>query len=31
MANVPLPEGAEMVRSMRELEVHVGLARPPRH
>jgi excisionase family DNA binding protein len=31
MANVPLPEGAEMLRSMRELEVHVGLARPPRH
>jgi len=30
MANVPLPEGAEMLRSMRELEAHVGAGRPPR-
>jgi MerR family transcriptional regulator, light-induced transcriptional regulator len=28
MANLPLPEGAEMLRSMRELEAHVGAARP---
>ena len=28
MANVPLPEGAEMLRSMRELEAHVGGGRP---
>ena len=31
MANVPLPEGAELLRSMRDLEAHVGGARPQRH
>jgi MerR family transcriptional regulator, light-induced transcriptional regulator len=30
MANLSLPEGAEMLRSMRELEMHVGAGRLPR-
>jgi excisionase family DNA binding protein len=30
IANLALPEGAEMLRSMRDLELHVG-ARSPRH
>jgi len=31
VVNLPLPDGAEMLRSMRELEAHVGAARQARH